>query len=202
MTEWTTALVEDRLELAADVFRALPGVKPQGHFNAWPEYVHSFADKVGQQPRMRRPLPGPRQITQAEETLLWLRWLEDGGWASPVAAGQPHPVETDLLGDGSEPHGRDQTLAVRAGGDHLAAQRAGAVDQTIAGVRDRKRQPAVKNNRPLRGIFGCTSQRLTHFDQGARKGICSGEARAGQAAPPSSGVRRRVQPGSGLKKLG
>ncbi len=76
MTGWTTALVEDRLELAADVFRALPGVKPQGHFNAWPEYVHSFADKVGQQPRMRRPLPGPRQITQAEETLLWLRWLE------------------------------------------------------------------------------------------------------------------------------
>ena len=50
MTGWTTALVEDRLELAADVFRALPGVKPQGHFNAWPEYVHSFADKVGQRP--------------------------------------------------------------------------------------------------------------------------------------------------------
>jgi len=76
MTDWTTAQVQDRLESAADVFRALPGVKPQGHFNAWPEYVHSFADKVGQQPRMRRPLPGPRQITEAEEALLWLRWLE------------------------------------------------------------------------------------------------------------------------------
>ena len=25
---------------------------------------------------MRRPRPGPRQISQAEETLLWFRWLE------------------------------------------------------------------------------------------------------------------------------
>lgn len=76
MGEWTTARVEGRLESAADVFRTLPGVMPQGFFNAWPEYFHSFADKVGQEPRMRRPRPGPRQITEAEEALLWLRWLE------------------------------------------------------------------------------------------------------------------------------
>ncbi len=25
---------------------------------------------------MRRPRPGPRQITEAEEALFWLRWLE------------------------------------------------------------------------------------------------------------------------------
>jgi len=36
----------------------------------------SFADKVGQEPQMRRPRPGPRQITEAEEALLWLRWLD------------------------------------------------------------------------------------------------------------------------------
>ena len=76
MTEWTTARVEDRLESAADVFRTLPGVIPQGFFNAWPEYFHSFADKVGQEPQMRRPRSGPRQISEAEEALLWLRWLE------------------------------------------------------------------------------------------------------------------------------
>ena len=76
MAEWTTAKVEDRLELAADVYRALPGVRPTGFFNAWPEYFHSFADKVGQEPQMRRPRPSPRQITQAEEAMLWLRWLE------------------------------------------------------------------------------------------------------------------------------
>lgn len=76
MAEWTTAMVQDRLELAADVFRQLPSVKPQGYFNAWPEYFHTFGDKVGQEPRMRRPRPGPREITEAEEALLWLRWLE------------------------------------------------------------------------------------------------------------------------------
>lgn len=78
MAEWTPARIEDRLESAADVFRVLPEVKPQGHFNAWPEYLHSFSDKVGQQPQMRRPRPSPREITQAEETLLWLRWLDPG----------------------------------------------------------------------------------------------------------------------------
>jgi hypothetical protein len=76
MGEWTTAHVEDRLESAADVFRTLPDVMPQGFFNAWPEYFHSFADKVGQEPQMRQPRPGPRQITEAEEVMLWLRWLE------------------------------------------------------------------------------------------------------------------------------
>jgi len=78
MDDWTPTMVEDRLESAADVFRSLPEVNPKGYFNAWPEYLHSFADKVGQEPRMRRPRPGPRQITQAEETLLWLRWLDPG----------------------------------------------------------------------------------------------------------------------------
>ena len=76
MADWTTAQVQDRLELAADVFRSLPGVKPQGYFNAWPEYFHSFADQVGQEPRVRRPLPSPRMITEAEEAMLWLRWVE------------------------------------------------------------------------------------------------------------------------------
>ena len=76
MGEWTTAQVQDRLELAAGVMRQMPGVMPQGFFNAWPEYFHSFADKVGQEPQMRRPRPSPRQITQAEEAMLWLRWLE------------------------------------------------------------------------------------------------------------------------------
>ena len=76
MTDWTITRVQDRLELAADVMRQAPGVKPQGHFNAWPEYFHSFADKVGQEPKMRRPLPSPRMITEADEAMLWLRWLE------------------------------------------------------------------------------------------------------------------------------
>lgn len=76
MGNWTRAMVADRLELAADVMKALPAVRPQGYFNAWPEYLHSFGDQVGQQPRMRRPLPSPRMVTEADEALLWLRWID------------------------------------------------------------------------------------------------------------------------------
>jgi len=70
MADWTTAQVHDRLELAADVMKSLPAVRPQGFFNAWPEYVYSFGDQVDQEPRFRRPLPSPRMITEADEALL------------------------------------------------------------------------------------------------------------------------------------
>ena len=76
MTSWTIARVQDRLELAAEVSRQMPDVKPQGYFNAWPDYLHSFADQVGQEPKMRKPRPSPHMISQADEAMLWLRWLE------------------------------------------------------------------------------------------------------------------------------
>ena len=76
MAEWTTAMVEDRLTDAASVMKRLPPVRVQGYFSAWPEIVQSFADKVGQQPKPMRLQPSPRAITQAEEAMLWLRWLE------------------------------------------------------------------------------------------------------------------------------
>lgn len=73
---WTRAIVADRLELAAEVMRALPSVRPQGYVSTWPEYLHSFADQVEQAPRLKRPLPSPRMITEADEAMLWLRWVE------------------------------------------------------------------------------------------------------------------------------
>lgn len=76
MADWTRARVEERLECAAEVMRALPGVKPQGFFSAWPEYLHTRAEKARQEPEERRPRPSPRAITEAEEAMRWLRWLE------------------------------------------------------------------------------------------------------------------------------
>ena len=76
MDKWTPSLVEARLAEAAFVLKRLPEPRRQGYFSTWPEIVHSFADKVGQEPQMRRPKPGPRDITQAEDALLWLRWLD------------------------------------------------------------------------------------------------------------------------------
>ncbi len=76
MANWTRAMVADRLDLAVEVMRAMPPVRPQGYVSAWPEYLSSFADKVEQEPKMKRPLPSPRMITEADEAMLWLRWLD------------------------------------------------------------------------------------------------------------------------------
>ena len=137
MAEWTMARVQDRLESAADVMRQLPGVRPQGYFNAWPEYFHSFADKVGQKPEMRRPRPGPRAITEAEEAMLWLSWLEVGGRAAGLGAGPRRELEGALLAVRHQPDHRRPALAVRAGGDRLAAERAGAASAAREEVGDR-----------------------------------------------------------------
>ena len=74
--EWTRAMVADRLDLAADVMRSMPPVRPQGYVSAWPDYVSTFADQVGQEPQIKRPLPSPRMITEADEAMLWLRWVD------------------------------------------------------------------------------------------------------------------------------
>ena len=74
--EWTRAMVADRLDLAADVMRSMPPVRPQGYVSAWPEYVSTFADQVEQEPRMKKALPSTRMITQADEAMLWLRWVD------------------------------------------------------------------------------------------------------------------------------
>ena len=74
--EWTRAMVADRLDRAADVMRSMPPVRPHGYVSAWPEYVSTFADQVEQEPKMKKPLPSPRMITQADEAMLWLRWVD------------------------------------------------------------------------------------------------------------------------------
>lgn len=76
MREWTRDDVAARLEAAARVMRAQPRVGPRGAFNAWPTYFHEFADRVGQEPEMRRPQPSPRAVSEAEEAMGWLQWLE------------------------------------------------------------------------------------------------------------------------------
>lgn len=74
---WTPLMVEERIVEAADVLRRLPEERVRGYFGAWPEVVHDFADKVGQEPRpMRRPPPSAGAISRMDETLPWLSWLE------------------------------------------------------------------------------------------------------------------------------
>lgn len=76
MTQWTPRLVEQRLAEAASVLRQLPEPRRQGYFNTWPEIIHSFAGKVGQEPGPMRVLPSPAAISRMEETLGWTVGLD------------------------------------------------------------------------------------------------------------------------------
>ena len=73
---WTAGLVEGRLSEAAFVLKRLPEPRLSGYFSTWPDVVHSFADKVGQEPRKMRVLPSPQSISRMEETLTWTAGLE------------------------------------------------------------------------------------------------------------------------------
>jgi hypothetical protein len=56
--KWTVALVERRLEDAAQVMRRLPSVRVPGYFNTWPVMMVEFGDCVGREARpMRLPPP-------------------------------------------------------------------------------------------------------------------------------------------------
>ncbi|GGE39325.1 MULTISPECIES: DUF6362 family protein [Rhodobacterales] len=76
MTHWTPADVEARLSEAGMILRRLPEPRRNGYFSTWPEIVHGFADKVGQEPKPMRVSPSPRDIARMEETLTWTNCLE------------------------------------------------------------------------------------------------------------------------------
>ena len=76
MTEWTPTLVEERLSEAAFVLKRLPADRRRGYFNVWPQIVHDFADKVGQEAKPMRVLPSPAAISRMEETLSWTVGLD------------------------------------------------------------------------------------------------------------------------------
>ena len=74
--KWTPSLVEARLAEAAFVLKRMPEPRLSGYFSTWPEFVHSFADKVEQAPKPMRVLPSPQAISRMEETLTWTAGLD------------------------------------------------------------------------------------------------------------------------------
>ena len=77
MADWTPAMVEDRLDSAADVFRSLPEVKPQGYFNTWPDIVRTSREIAAMEPQPMRVWPSAAAITRLEQTFDWVLWIEE-----------------------------------------------------------------------------------------------------------------------------
>lgn len=75
--QWTPSMVEERFVDAADTMKRLPQVRVPGYFNTWPKVLYEFADLVGQEPpRFTRVRPTAKAISQMEEAMEWLKWLE------------------------------------------------------------------------------------------------------------------------------
>ena len=67
MTDWTPAMVDERLVEAAAVLRRLPSVRMRGYFSTWPAMYVEFGDLVDQTPEpMRLPPPSAAAISRME----------------------------------------------------------------------------------------------------------------------------------------
>ncbi|GGB62292.1 hypothetical protein GCM10011316_37770 [Roseibium aquae] len=80
MSDWTTAQVQDRLELAADVFAQLPAVKPQG-------YAASKAGVVGM------TLPVARDLSKSGIRVMT---IAPGTFETPMLFGLSQEVPDSL----------------------------------------------------------------------------------------------------------
>jgi hypothetical protein len=75
--KWSVTDVADRLEQAAHTLRRLPPVKVQGFKSNWPEVLRDVHEAYGWDgARVRLGPPTARQITEMDEALRWLMWLE------------------------------------------------------------------------------------------------------------------------------
>jgi hypothetical protein len=74
---WTADDVAEQFEEAFRTLRKLPPVRVRGYFNTWPDYFHSFADLVAQEPQPMRIIPSPAAISRFEQTLDWVLWIEE-----------------------------------------------------------------------------------------------------------------------------
>lgn len=69
--------IADRLEQAAQTLKRLPPVRMQGYFGTWPPIVQDAMQSYGwDEVRIKMGPPSSRHISEMEETLRWLMWLE------------------------------------------------------------------------------------------------------------------------------
>lgn len=71
--------IEDRFEEAARTLRRLPnppGSTPRGYASGWPDYIHDPGQSYGYNETRLRVTPTAEAISEMEECLVWLGWLD------------------------------------------------------------------------------------------------------------------------------
>jgi hypothetical protein len=75
--EWTAKRVEIRLEEAAQTLRCLPGAVPKAMLCSWPAIIRDYWELYcDSDPLPRRRSATPKQVTEMDEALLWMHWLD------------------------------------------------------------------------------------------------------------------------------
>ena len=77
--DWNVKMVEERMEEAVRTLKRVrvPGLKPKGYFNAWPEIVYTAWElEMQEKLPLRLGSPPADQISRMEEVLGWLWWLD------------------------------------------------------------------------------------------------------------------------------
>ena len=74
--KWTSKMVTDRMEEAAETLNRLPNEQMKGYRSSWPETIPSCEDYGWNKAKVRLGPPPPDAIDRMDETMSWLRWLE------------------------------------------------------------------------------------------------------------------------------
>lgn len=75
MSEWTTDQVEHRFEACMTTLHRLPNEHYLGYSRVWLEVVRTPREMARHEPEPIRLAATPRQVTEMEETMAWLHWL-------------------------------------------------------------------------------------------------------------------------------
>lgn len=89
---WDAKKVAGAFMLSVRTLRYMPSAKVRGYFNTWPEVIHSEIELLQQEPQYQRYRPSAASISEMEQTLIWIIWIDEPGTRKLIwsrAAGTP-----------------------------------------------------------------------------------------------------------------
>ena len=73
--KWTHTEVARRFEKALFTLKKLPSIKVQGYLSSMPHVLRTIEEIKEMDPKLIRLKATPEEITELEQTLIWIRWV-------------------------------------------------------------------------------------------------------------------------------